>query len=46
MKRLYVSTGTMVARDNGYDYMRALGEIKRLEQQGLCDGLELMMLMF
>lgn len=46
MKRLYVSTGTMVARDNGYDYMRALGEIKRLEQQGLCDGLELMMLKF
>ncbi|MBR5252981.1 MAG: sugar phosphate isomerase/epimerase [Clostridia bacterium] len=46
MNRLFVSTGTMVARDNGYDYIRALGEIKRLAAQGLCDGLELMMLKF
>ncbi len=46
MNQLFVSTGTMVARENGYDYIRALGEIKRLEQQGLCDGLELMMLKF
>ncbi len=46
MNRLFVSTGTMVARENGYDYIRALGEIKRLENQGLCDGLELMMLKF
>lgn len=46
MSRLFVSTGTMVARENGYDYVRALGEIKRLAAQGLCDGLELMMLKF
>lgn len=46
MNQILVSTGTMVARENGYDYNRALGEIKRLEQQGLCDGFELMMLKF
>ncbi|MBE6626897.1 MAG: sugar phosphate isomerase/epimerase [Ruminococcaceae bacterium] len=46
MNSLLVSTGTMVARENGYDYIRALGEIKRLADQGLCQGLELMMLKF
>ena len=44
MRRLFVSTGTMVSRLNNYNYTRALGEIRRLADDGLCDGLELMML--
>lgn len=43
---LYVSTGTLVGHSNGYDYRRALREIRRLEEKDLCDGLELMMLRF
>lgn len=43
---LYVSTGTMVGKSNGYDYKRALFEINRLREADLCDGLELMMLVF
>lgn len=46
MNRILVSTGTMVAPENGFDYIRALGEIKSLYSEGLCDGLELMMLKF
>lgn len=46
MNRILVSTGTMVAPENGFDYVRALGEIKSLYSEGLCDGLELMMLKF
>ncbi len=45
-RKLYVSTGTMVGKSNGYDYRRALGEISVLREKGLCDGLELMMLRF
>lgn len=45
-RQLYVSTGTMVGISNGYDYRRALGEIKKLADSGLCDGIELMMLKF
>ena len=44
MRELYTSTGTMVGRLNNYNYKRALGEIGRLYGDGLCDGLELMML--
>ncbi len=45
MKRhIYVSTGTMVGRVNGYNYARALTEIGRFMEDGLCSGLELMML--
>ncbi|MBQ4353389.1 MAG: sugar phosphate isomerase/epimerase [Clostridia bacterium] len=43
---LYVSTGTLVGHSNGFDYRRALREIRRLEEKDLCDGLELMMLRF
>lgn len=43
---LYVSTGTLVGHTNGFDYRRALREICRLQEQGLCDGMELMMLRF
>lgn len=43
---LYVSTGTLVGHPNGFDYRRALREIRRLQDKGLCDGLELMMLRF
>ena len=43
---LYVSTGTMVSRHNGYDYKRAVREIFKLKEKGLCDDLELMMLVF
>ena len=46
MNRILVSTGTMVAPENGFDYVRALGEIKSLYSEGLCSGLELMMLKF
>jgi len=45
-RKLYVSTGTMVGKSNGYDYRRALKEIRRLQDTALCDGLELMMLRF
>lgn len=45
-RQLYVSTGTMVGHSNGYDYRRALEEIRRLQDSGLCDGIELMMLKF
>ncbi len=34
----------MVARLNGYDYPRSLRHIAALSEKGLCDGLELMML--
>ncbi len=44
MRKLFTSTGTMVARLNNYDYPRALREISSLYDDGLCDGLELMML--
>ncbi len=43
---LLTSTGTMVGRSNGYDYKRALREIYTLCENGLSDGLELMMLGF
>ncbi len=43
---LFISTGTMVGRSNGYDYRRALSEIYRLCEKNLGDGLELMMLRF
>lgn len=45
-RQLYVSTGTMVGRSNGYDYRRALEQIRRLQDSGHCDGIELMMLKF
>lgn len=45
-RKLFVSTGTMVGRSNGYDYSRAIEEIVKLKDEGLCDGLELMMLPF
>lgn len=44
MRKLLVSTGTMVGRLNGYNYKRALTEIRELYECGLCSGLELMML--
>lgn len=43
---ILVSTGTMVGKSNGYDYERALCEIKKLEDKGLCFGCELMMLTY
>lgn len=43
---ILVSTGTMVGKSNGYDYERALCEIKKLEDKGLCSGCELMMLTY
>lgn len=43
---LFPSTGTMVGYRNGYDYRRALREFVRLRENGLCDGVELMMLQF
>ncbi len=46
MRKLLVSTGTMVGRINGFDYRTALDELSRLYGNGLCDGLELMMLNF
>lgn len=46
MRKLLVSTGTMVGRINGFDYRTALDELSRLYSDGLCDGLELMMLNF
>ena len=45
-RQLYVSTGTMVGRLNGYDYRRALSKIRKLQDKELCDGIELMMLQF
>ncbi|MBE6541673.1 MAG: sugar phosphate isomerase/epimerase [Ruminococcaceae bacterium] len=45
-RKLYISTGTLVGRDNGYDYRGALGEIRSLCDGGYADGLELMMLRF
>lgn len=36
----------MVGHRNGYDYRRALREFVRLRENGLCDGVELMMLQF
>jgi len=45
-RALYVSTGTLVGRGNGFNYKRALREIRRLEEKELCGGLELMMLRF
>ena len=45
MKRpLYVSTGALVGRVNGYDLGGALGIIADLYGRGSCRGLELMML--
>ena len=45
MKRpLYVSTGCLVGRVNGYDLDGSLGIIKSLFADGFCRGLELMML--
>ena len=44
--RVYVSTGTMVGRENGFDYVRALRELAVLQEEGFCDGIELMMLIF
>lgn len=44
--QILVSTGTMVGRSNGYDYEKALGEIKKLQDENLCGGCELMMLKF
>ena len=41
-----VSTGTMVGRSNGFNYKRALREINKLQDKGLCVGCELMMLTF
>lgn len=46
MRQLYVSTGTMVGQSNGFHYRRALSEIKKLADRGICDGIELMMLKF
>lgn len=43
---LLVSTGTMVGRLNGYDYQRALGVVRSLQEEKLCSGMELMMLPF
>jgi len=43
-RKLYISTGTMVGRKNGYNYTRALSEIGKFMDKGLCCGLELMML--
>lgn len=45
-RKLYVSTGTLVGHTNGFDYRRALEEIRKLEEKELCGGLELMMLRF
>lgn len=45
-RRLYPSTGTMVGIRNGYDYRRAVTEFVRMREMGLCDGIELMMLLF
>ncbi len=45
MKRMILtSTGTMVSRLNGFDYKRALREAAVLCRDGLCRGIELMML--
>ena len=46
MRSLLVSTGTMVGRLNGFDYRTALKELESLFSDGLCEGLELMMLNF
>ena len=43
-RELYVSTGTLVGRSNGYNYRRAMREIAELREKELCTGLELMML--
>ena len=45
-EKIYASTGTMVSRFNGYDYVTALRELEKLEADGACDGIELMMLKF
>ncbi len=45
-RALFLSTGTMVGYRNGYDYRRALREFVRLREDGMCDGVELMMLQF
>lgn len=45
MKRpLYISTGALVGRVNGYDLAGGLGVIRSRFDAGLCRGLELMML--
>ena len=45
MKRpLYISTGALVGRVNGYDLDGALQIIRSFADRGLCSGLELMML--
>ena len=46
MRKLLISTGTMVGRFNKYNYPVALGEIERLYSVGLCEGFELMMLTY
>ncbi len=46
MRRILVSTGTMVGRSNNYNYKRALNVISELHKEGYCSGLELMMLPF
>ena len=43
---LLCSTGTMVSRYNGFDFMRAIRHISSFVSEGLCDGAELMMLPF
>ncbi len=45
-RKLYISTGTLVGRENGYDYRGALDVIGHLCDDGYADGLELMMLRF
>ena len=45
-QKVYASTGTMVSRFNGYDYITALDHIESLQADGVCDGCELMMLRF
>ncbi len=45
-EKLLCSTGTMVGRVNGYDYIRALNAIHDFRADGICDGGELMMLKF
>lgn len=43
-RTILTSTGTMVSRLNGFDYVRALREAARICADGLASGIELMML--
>ena len=45
-RKLLCSTGTMVSKYNGYNYIRAISEIEKLTAQNTVDGAELMMLEF